>query len=133
MNPVAFWWGEGDEKIWVDREDFPSHFGTGTEDYYGYAWGGRGTDHYQKLFHAQVLAGQNRTYGYNTHTRTRSLDAIPFREHLQLDMEVWHWQRVEMAYAVTTYWYGSPGVTHNRDTARKEAVLEIPDPPPLAD
>ena len=25
------WWGEGDEKIYVDGEKFPSHFGTGTE------------------------------------------------------------------------------------------------------
>lgn len=32
MNPVERWWGEGDEKIWVDGEDFPSIFGTGTED-----------------------------------------------------------------------------------------------------
>ncbi len=39
MNPVRDWWGEGDEKIWVDGESFPSHFGTGSEDYYGYAWG----------------------------------------------------------------------------------------------
>ena len=37
-NPVKDWWGEGDEKIYVDGETFPSHFGTGTEDYYGYAW-----------------------------------------------------------------------------------------------
>ena len=33
------WFGEGDEKIYVDGETFPSHIGTGTEDYYGYAWG----------------------------------------------------------------------------------------------
>ena len=25
--------------MYVDGETFPSHFGTGTEDYYGYAWG----------------------------------------------------------------------------------------------
>ncbi|MCB1123859.1 MAG: DUF2961 domain-containing protein, partial [Verrucomicrobiae bacterium] len=37
-NGGTRWWGEGDEKIWVDGENFPSHFGTGTEDYYGYAW-----------------------------------------------------------------------------------------------
>ncbi|UCD27349.1 MAG: DUF2961 domain-containing protein, partial [Planctomycetota bacterium] len=38
INPIRRWWGEGDEKIYVDGEKFPSHFGTGTEDYYGYAW-----------------------------------------------------------------------------------------------
>ncbi|MCX5669793.1 MAG: DUF2961 domain-containing protein, partial [Planctomycetota bacterium] len=39
FNPVRDWWGEGDEKIWVDGESFPSHFGTGSEDYYGYSYG----------------------------------------------------------------------------------------------
>ena len=36
--PAAAWWGEGDEKIYVDGETFPGIFGTGTEDYFGYAW-----------------------------------------------------------------------------------------------
>ena len=35
-NSGQRWWGEGDEKIYLDGESFPSHFGTGTEDYYGY-------------------------------------------------------------------------------------------------
>ena len=38
-NGAAAWWGEGDEKIFVDGETFPSHFGTGSEDYYGYSFG----------------------------------------------------------------------------------------------
>src|SRR5690606_12537788 len=38
FNTADAWWGEGDEKIFVDGEDFPSFIGTGTEDYYGYAW-----------------------------------------------------------------------------------------------
>ena len=34
FNPdLYFWWGEGDEKVYVDHENFPSHIGTGTEDY----------------------------------------------------------------------------------------------------
>ncbi len=32
------WWGEGDEKFFVDGEAFPSTIGTGSEDYIGYAW-----------------------------------------------------------------------------------------------
>lgn len=32
------WWGEGDEKFFVDGEKFPSTLGTGSEDYIGYAW-----------------------------------------------------------------------------------------------
>ena len=38
-NPRCGWWGEGDEKFFVDGEKFPSTFGTGSEDYFGYAWG----------------------------------------------------------------------------------------------
>lgn len=35
---MDWWWGEGDEKFFVDGERFPSTFGTGSEDYIGYAW-----------------------------------------------------------------------------------------------
>ena len=30
------WWGEGDEKIFVDHQKFPAFFGTGSEDYFNY-------------------------------------------------------------------------------------------------
>jgi hypothetical protein len=42
LNPLPWWWGEGDEKVYVDDDfdrNFPSHFDTGTEDYYGWAGG----------------------------------------------------------------------------------------------
>jgi hypothetical protein len=32
-NPRGGWWGEGDEKFFVDGEKYPSTFGTGSEDY----------------------------------------------------------------------------------------------------
>lgn len=33
------WFGEGDEKFWIDGEERPSVWGTGTEDYFQCAWG----------------------------------------------------------------------------------------------
>ncbi|MEP6754282.1 MAG: glycoside hydrolase family 172 protein [Chthonomonadales bacterium] len=33
------WFGEGDEKIYIDNEEKPSIWGTGTEDYFLAAWG----------------------------------------------------------------------------------------------
>uniref|UniRef100_UPI004047FAF3 glycoside hydrolase family 172 protein n=1 Tax=Mariniflexile sp. TaxID=1979402 RepID=UPI004047FAF3 len=129
-NPVERWWGEGDEKIWVDGEDFPSIFGTGTEDYYGYSWGGMSTDFYEHPFHAQprsyvynklnrkIIANERNTKGYSTETRTRSLDVMPFGSSLQLDMEVWSWTDGDMAYGVGVYWYGDATTSSNR----------IPDP-----
>lgn len=127
-NPVKRWWGEGDEKIWVDGEDFPSIFGTGTEDYYGYSWGGMSNDFYEHPFHAQTVSaiynknnrkteaefGTRNTQNYSTETRTRALDVMPFGSSLRLDMEVWSWTDCDMEYGVGVYWYGDAGTTSNR-------------------
>lgn len=136
MNPVERWWGEGDEKIWVDGEDFPSIFGTGTEDYYGYSWGGISTDFYEHPFHAQPRSyvydklhrkttSKKSTFGYSTETRTRSLDGIPFGSALQLDMEVWSWTECDMGYGVAVYWYGDATTCSNRQPD-PEGVLLVP-------
>ena len=111
------WWGEGDEKIFVDREPFPSTIGTGTEDYYGYSWGVGGT--FEAPFHAMPRGDANGNYtkpGHTTNTRTRSLDRIPFKQHLRLDMELLHWQKTaKLDYAVATYWYGADNTSGNGD------------------
>ena len=136
MNPVKKWWGEGDEKIWVDGEDFPSLFGTGTEDYYAYSWGGRSTDFYEHPFHAQphshVYNKLNRkaddernSQGFSTETRSRSLDTMPFGSSLQLDMEVWSGTDCEMGYGVGAYWYGFADTSSNRQPEPVE-VLNVP-------
>ena len=39
FTPSADWYGEGDERIYLNGERVASQIGTGTEDYYGYAWG----------------------------------------------------------------------------------------------
>ena len=87
LNIEDGWWGEGDEKIYVDDawdRGFPTHFGTGTEDYYGWAGGVNPTrdDEFDEPFIANVRVGGlgpiGQTRGYNICTRTRSLDAIPF-------------------------------------------------------
>jgi len=126
MNPVASWWGEGDEKFWVDGEPFPSHFGTGSGDYYGYAWGHPAV--FQGPFCNQPRAGAGNR-GHTTNTRTRSLDAIPFRESLKTDIEIWHWAECKVAYGVATYWYAIPGAGCNRGPAAAEAAAAIPQPP----
>ena len=128
MNPVRTWWGEGDEKIWVDGEKFPSHFGTGTEDYYGYAWGT--PRFFEAPFHAQPRCDGPGNAGHVTVTRSRALDALPFGKSLKLDMEVWHWRGTKVAYAATTYWYARPGATSTPKPMPAEAARPIPAPPP---
>ena len=144
MNPVEKWWGEGDEKIWVDGEDFPSIFGTGTEDYYAYSWGGRSTDFYEHPFHAQPFAhrynklnrktstSERNTQGFSVETRSRSLDTMPFSKSLDLDMEVWSGTDCDMGYGVGMYWYGFADTTSNRQPEPKE-VLNVPPLPKMAD
>ena len=107
-NGCGAWWGEGDEKIWVDDDRFPSIFGTGTEDYYGYSYGDRGT-FFEAPFHAEPRWEGNRRPGHVTNTRTRGLDGIPFDHRLSMNLEIWHWEATTMAYAATTYWYAHPG------------------------
>ena len=57
-NPRGGWWGEGDEKFFVDGEKYPSTFGTGSEDYFGYAWCHPGL--FQRPFHSQTMTMGNR-------------------------------------------------------------------------
>ena len=125
FNPAKAWWGEGDEKIWVDGEPFPSHFGTGSEDYYGYAWGN--TTLFQGPFSNQVRVDGPGNMGHTTVTRTRSLDAIPFTKSLQTDIEIWNWADCKVNYAAATYWYALPGATSNRGPAPEEAAAPVPD------
>lgn len=107
-NTVNGWWGEGDEKIYVDGETFPSHFGTGTEDYYGYAWC-RPEVFTGHPFIAMPAGDGNLGVGYTVNSRYRTLDAIPFSQSLRFDMELWHWQEARMDYAPATMWYMRPG------------------------
>jgi hypothetical protein len=109
FNCSPAWWGEGDEKIFVDNEKFPSHFGTGTEDYYGYAW--CRPEKFTQPFISQPDGSGNLDIGYTVDIRYRTLDAIPFTSALRFEMELWHWGNTLMNYAPVTYWYIMPGGT----------------------
>ena len=109
-NPSRIWWGEGDEKFFVDGETFPSTFGTGTEDYFGYAW--CCPEPFQSAFHAQVQCDGPGNYGFTALHRTHVLDSVPFQSAFRFDLEVWHWiETAKVDYATVAYWYGAPGAT----------------------
>lgn len=102
------WWGEGDEKVYTDNDTFPSIFGTGSEDYFGYAWCHPNTivDH---PFTSQPCGSGNLAPGYSFNSRHRSLDRIAFSKRLVFDMELWHWNKSTMDLGVSNYFYMLPG------------------------
>ncbi|MHC4581235.1 MAG: glycoside hydrolase family 172 protein, partial [Planctomycetota bacterium] len=124
FNTANTWWGEGDEKIYVDGEAFPSHIGTGTEDYYGYAW--CKPNFFESAFHAQPSGDGNLKPGFTVNARYRCLDAIPFDRSIRFDMELWHWARTAMDYAPATFWYATGGATWDVKPNAKEAKRPVP-------
>jgi hypothetical protein len=127
-NPVKAWWGEGDEKIYVDNEPFPSHFGTGTEDYFGYAW--CSNEVFTHAYHNQPRCDGPANYGQTCVSRFHVIDNIPFTNAFKFDMEVWHWQECEIAMAATSYWYARPGGSDDVPAVAVDSLKIIAPPPP---
>lgn len=108
VNPVRDWWGEGDEKIYVDGEKFPSHFGTGSEDYYGYAWCSPAL--FVHAYHNQPRCDGPGNYGNTSVNRFHILDDIPFTSEFKFDLENWHANGgAKTVRAAVSYWYAKPG------------------------
>jgi hypothetical protein len=128
VNPVRAWWGEGDEKIYVDDEAFPSTFGTGTEDYFGYAWCSPAK--FTHAYHAQPRCDGPGNYGLTAVNRWHILDRVPFERRLRFDMELWHWTAdARVTLAVVSYAYMRPGGSSAGEPLAT-ADLAPPDVPP---
>jgi hypothetical protein len=125
-NPAKEWWGEGDEKIYVDGETFPSHFGTGTEDYYGYGWGN--TKLFTHAYHSQSRCDGPGNYGRTSLNRFDILDRIPFTKDFKFDMELWHWKDCKVNMAVTAYYYALPGAEDTFPPIKPEQLVVRPMP-----
>ena len=72
-NPRGGWWGEGDEKFCIDGEKFPSTIGTGSEDYFGYAW--CNPTLFENCYHNQTISMNNR--GHISVNRWHITDNVP--------------------------------------------------------
>ena len=123
FNGTSAWWGEGDEKIYIDGEAFPSHIGTGTEDYYGYAW--CRPERFQSPFHSQPCGDGNLAGGFSVNSRYRILDALPFSSSIRFDMELWHWRSTRMNYAPAVFFYARPGAEVNVAPDPEAAALPV--------
>jgi hypothetical protein len=124
-NSSRVWWGEGDEKIWVDDEPFPSFFGTGTEDYYGYAWCSAAV--FSALHHGQTRVEGPELYGHLSMFRWHVLDSIPFERGLAFDLETRHWREyAQLGYEAMHFWYGPAASTAGMAGPVDFAVPAIP-------
>ena len=127
-NPVGDWWGEGDEKIYVDGENFPSHFGTGTEDYFGYAW--CSNEKFTHAYHNQPRCDGPGNYGQTCVSRFHIMDNIPWTKSFRFDLEMWHWADVKIAQSVCAYWYAD-GAAKDNFPVLDPALLSVPPVPEM--
>jgi hypothetical protein len=101
-HPLEGWWGEGDEKVWVDDDQFPPYIGTGSEDYFGDAWGIRYLS--GPSYGAASLKG-HRTCNYRWHF----MDFIPFTRRMRMTIENYgpngQGPRGQYDYSSTVFWY----------------------------
>jgi hypothetical protein len=117
------WFGEGDDRFYIDGEEMPSLRGTGTEDYFCDAWGFRafGTSYYGVSLFEGYFAG-DRVTAYRWHLP----DPITFRQSLKVTIEhkgsVFTDNVNELGGFIerpdwissVAFWYQSPPVALNR-------------------
>lgn len=110
-NHAIDWYGEGDEKIFVDGEAFPSFMGTGTEDYFNCSWAP--VVPFLTPYGGAPRADEESSHGLNAFLRTRNLDNIPFARNLTYDIEMLSWHHGNVDYNTTSFWYGDSDSTVN--------------------
>lgn len=106
------WWGEGEIKFYLDGDrEYPTICGTGTEDYFGGAWG-FGGETYSTAFLGYPLyrrePGEVPRHGlYRWHI----LDPIRFRQELRVTIQALGWwpngkyEPLTDDIASVAYWY----------------------------
>ncbi|MHC4404624.1 MAG: glycoside hydrolase family 172 protein [Planctomycetota bacterium] len=130
------WFGEGDEKIYIDGEKEPSIWGTGTEDYFLSAWGLKttSTPYFGTPYFDQwgIVGGHTSAYRWHVH------DPIVFNEAIKVTIEHWgwisadenpegkthSWNERQDDYSSVAFWYqtGTPTFTARAPHA-KDRVL----------
>jgi hypothetical protein len=141
------WFGEGDEKIYIDGEKKASIWGTGTEDYFLSAWGLKttSTPYFGTPYFDQwgIVGGHTSAYRWHIH------DPIVFNTAIKVTIEHWgwispdenpegkthSWNQRQDDYASVAFWYqtGQPTFTarapHAKDRALPNLDLVFPAKP----
>ena len=129
------WFGEGDEKIYIDGEKEPSIWGTGTEDYFLSAWGLQttstpyaGTPYFDQW---GIVGGHTSAYRWHLN------DPIVFQKGIKFAIEHWgwisadenkenramSWNERQDDYSSVAFWYQQGPSTF---TARAPADRKLP-------
>jgi len=104
-------WYEGDDMFVIDDEPWPPRLhGTGTEDYFGMAWGfhrpyqafDHGLSHFEKNItdHDRFFDGRYVTYRFHIN------DPILFYKSIHASIEAGHANECEQHYESVAIWYG---------------------------
>jgi hypothetical protein len=108
----AGWWGEGEIKMFLDGDgEFPTVCGTGTEDYFGGAWG-FGESYSAPYLGFQEVAKRSGEVGARmTLYRFHVLDPVYFESDIRVTMQALGWRSgqrylpLQDDIASVAYWY----------------------------
>jgi hypothetical protein len=96
------WWGEGDDMFFIDDDTWPpSLHCTGSEDYFGHAWGMQRNAFPMNgsIINEQDLPGIQHSYRFHI------TDPVRFEKKLRVTMEHGHANHLSDDWASTAYWY----------------------------
>ncbi len=99
------WWGEGDDMIYVDGEQTPSLYGTGSEDYFSDAWGMREDE--SPFYGCPLQEPDFKTGSKATVYRFHIPDPIPFKKSIRVTIEHGHANNRSDYFSSVAYWYQS--------------------------
>jgi hypothetical protein len=105
------WWGEGEVKMYIDGDKkFPTICGTGTEDYFGGAWGFE--ENYSAPFMGYPMGSCDGKSG-NRHLiyRFHIMDPVRFKKDLKVAIQALGWRQegrylpLQDDISSVAYWY----------------------------
>lgn len=99
------WWGEGDDMIFIDDEEFPSLCGTGSEDYFSDAWSMREDEN--PFYGCPLQEPDFKTGSKATVYRFHIPDPIPFKKSIRVTIEHGHANDRSDYFSSIAYWYQS--------------------------
>ena len=102
-SAIAWWYGEGDDMIFIDGDELPTINGTGTEDYFNTAW--CPAEVHNTPYSGLSYQEREDFLGKCTWYRFHIEDPIMFDESIKVTIEHGHANNLENDYSSTAYWY----------------------------